>query len=471
MLNGNMKKHLFVYMTVGIIIVLSFLIFSSNFYPLLNSDDAISVLMTHYFKLPNDFYFWGQDRYGSLIPLIGQFFFKIFNFSALTSESISHYLILILGYFSFSTLFKSNFSKIVFAMIWFFPLFHFIGLVRYNFGVQYSLIGIAIYLINYISKNNIVLYKKYLLLCIITLSLILSVWVSDTAILTIFIILALLLLYYIKQKGNPIKLLTKPQTYFTVIGFFLCALFIWYAKSNSVRVTDYNENIFNNVSSIYKAVILIRDTMIEIFTFKIDNPVTCIYAYFITALLIFFFFFIRKKHLKVGNSKWINIFILDGFAVIFTTLVSAWALKNNMPRRYFTGAYISFWLAFLLYIDNYPINLKSNIFKYFIVITVLIGSYSPIHYYINTNPKSLKSSASVVKEFESLGEIGIISEYWNSYITTVTNPDLIKATPNEWSTIRNHNMIDSVFAQPKLFVIKDMWLDSFPDTLIQLPIN
>ena len=104
------------YFGIAIIIILSFFCYSSNFYPQLGSDDAIQVLMIYYFKLPHDLYFWGQDRYGSLIPLIGQVFFHGFGVSALTSESITHYLFLIAGYFAFAAFFKSCFSRLILGL-------------------------------------------------------------------------------------------------------------------------------------------------------------------------------------------------------------------------------------------------------------------------------------------------------------------------------------------------------------------
>ena len=76
------------YTLIFILIILSFLCYSSNFYTLLTSDDAIQVLMIHNFQLPHDLYFWGQDRYGSLIPMLGQIFYKGLGFSPLTSESL-----------------------------------------------------------------------------------------------------------------------------------------------------------------------------------------------------------------------------------------------------------------------------------------------------------------------------------------------------------------------------------------------
>lgn len=81
---------------------MSFRFYSSLFYPLLNSDNAVTILMIHYFKIPDDLYFWGQDRMGSLIPLLGQIPFKLLGFSALASEALVHYTILLVGFFSFA---------------------------------------------------------------------------------------------------------------------------------------------------------------------------------------------------------------------------------------------------------------------------------------------------------------------------------------------------------------------------------
>lgn len=65
-----------------------------------------------------------------------------------------------------------------------------------------------------------------------------------------------------------------------------------------------------------------------------------------------------------------------------------------------------------------------------------------------------------------LGKIGILSDYWNSYITACPNPDSIIATPNEQSC-RNYKITEEVFKQKNIYVIKDMWLAEFPDTLKQ----
>ena len=61
---------------------------------------------------------------------------KGFGASAMTAVSLSNYLVLILGYVGFSSLIKSRYGKLVFALIWFFPFQRFIDLTRYTIGVE-----------------------------------------------------------------------------------------------------------------------------------------------------------------------------------------------------------------------------------------------------------------------------------------------------------------------------------------------
>lgn len=82
---------------------------------------------------------------------------------------------------------------------------------------------------------------------------------------------------------------------------------------------------------------------------------------------------------------------------------------------------------------------------------------------IQTTPET-----EVLSDFSELGEIGIIGEYWNTYMIAATNPDQIKATPYEGSgAVRNLNYAYETLNQKRLFVVRNMWMDNFPDTLIQ----
>ncbi|MBP6532012.1 MAG: hypothetical protein KA285_01950 [Bacteroidia bacterium] len=447
----------------------SFYLFSSIRYPLLNSDNAVTVLMTHYFKIPNDLYFWGQDRLGSLIPLIGQIPNKLFGMSPILSESITHYAILLAGFLAFSTFIQSKFYKIIFAIIWFFPPMHLIDVTQFAFGIHYSLVAIVCYLIDKLNKENSFTnpFRYYLILASSTLLLIVAVWVSDMALVSAALLISISIFYFIKNKNQINTRNRNSFIVFTLIGSIIGYLFISYAKSLSTMQNTYST--FGDLDMILKSTSIFLGTISNFLLFKTNEPVTSIYSYFAIGLIISVFFVIRKIKVSEITRKWIFYFLLESIILLCIIMASKWTFLNNVPRRYFTCTYITLSFAFILILDNLVLSAKQKqFFRSFTLITVLIGGLSSIHYLKYEEPKSLVPMAKVLEDFQSLGKIGIISEYWNSYVTSCINPELIKATPHDQTyAVRSMHIVEEVFAQPNIYVIKDMWMDNFPDSLWQ----
>jgi hypothetical protein len=461
-------KKIFFYLVIGLIFLLSFYYYSSLFYPILNSDNAVTILMIHSFNLPSDLYFWGQDRMGSLIPLIGQIPFKLFNFSALASEAITHYLILLLGFLAFSSLLKSYFYKIILAFIWFLPPIRLIDGIQLYSGIEYSLIAISCYLFNLSDKENIQkkIFLHHFILLLITLILIASIWVSDMALMSVFLLIVIQLFYYLRKNKLTKLAFKNPKLYYALIGILIGYIFIHYAKSISSNRQDYTT--FSDINTILQSIIIFYNTIADIFLFRATEPFTSIYAYMVIIIIGFSFFVLRKIKINGSTKKWAVFFLADAIVVFVVIIISQWTFLSNVPRRYFTCTYIAFSFFLLLLFDNLVLANKHNYFlKIFIFLTVFIGGAGTIYNLKYIWPKTLKPKIEIVDEFKKLGKIGIISEYWNSYITSCPNPDLIIATPNEQSYVRNKKITDEVFRQKKLYVIKDMWLESFPDTLKQ----
>lgn len=465
------KLNILIYLIIGTVILLSFWFFSSIFYPLFNADEGVIILMLHDFQLPRDLYFWGQNRYGSIVPLLGQVFYKGFGLSSLWSESLCHYLILILGYLSFSSLLKSKFNKVILAILWFFPLFQFHnGLLRNVFGLQYSLLGMGIYLINRYSIKEDDLFNKLIIQTMLFVVFVTSVWVSDASIVTIFIIISILAFFaYLKNK-NVKYWISRLETIYTAISVVLGTVIIFYLKANAITNTydTYYYQIFNSSAEVFVSIRIIVSRLAGILSFSTSNPLISIYAYCVVLLLFSLpFLKIKFDNIGKGNRKWIFIFAMDGVVVFFIGLIAHWVFVNELGERYFTGLYISFWLAFLIYTERVKIMPSKYMFQLLILVTVMIGSLSTIYNFKYVFPKRLSPQSSIVSEFEHLGKIGIIADYWYSYGISFINPDLITATPHDKDHIRNCNLVDSVFAQPHLYLIKDMWLDSFPETIDQ----
>lgn len=463
----NYHKYLY-YIALSAIMIVSFFLYSSRFYALLNSDDALNVLMAHYYKLPHDFYCWGQDRGGSFIPLLSQLFIKLFGCSALLSVSFSNYIVLILGYLGLSSLLKSRYYKIIFAIAWFLPFQRFIDITRFPIGVEYSLLGIAIFLICKIEslQKTPNIWKKHALMLLTVLTLTISVWVSDLSAVSIAILLFVLLLFnFVNNKSFK---LDRTAFFYTIAGIFLCFVFVRFAKSFAAVKMDKYLTI-NGISEIKEAVIILKNAFRDVLVFKKKELFVGIYAYMaILFLILFIAGILRKNNIKrIIANKWIVFFILDFAAILCVIMLSSWVLANKMGRWYFVATYISVVMTVVLVLDNLEINKKTNVLRYGMLFLVLVGAISPIHTMKYVSPKTLRPMADVVGEFQQLGEIGVIAEYWNSYRTSCPNPDMIKATPHDKSDVRNHDLAEAVLAQDNIYIINDLWMNYFPDTLTQ----
>lgn len=452
--------------TLSAIVLLSFFLYSSRFYPLLNSDDALNILMAHYYKLPDCFYCWGQDRGGTLIPLLSYLFIKIFGLSAIVAVSLSNYLILILGYIGLSSLIKSRYYKIVFAIIWFLPFQRFVDINRYPIGVEYSLLGMVIFLVCKIQdrQKNISDFGKHALLILIVLILVASVWVSDLSIVSIAMLLfVLLLFYYIDNKSLKIN---KTIIFYAIAGMLLCLFFIHYAKSFAVVKTKHYLTI-NGLSEVKEAVLILKDAFVDLLLFKNNEILVSVYVYF--AILFFIYFIIiifrKKTIIHLISNRWIVFFLIDAVMIFCVILLSSWVLANKMGRWYFVATYISLSMLVVLILDN--LEKCTKILRYGILLLVLIGAITPVYSMKYVYPKRLIPMADVVGEFRQLGKIGIIAEFWDSYRTSCPDPDMIAATPHDKSDVRNWQLVDMVLKRENIYVIKDMWIESFPDTLYQ----
>ncbi|HEY9662935.1 MAG TPA: hypothetical protein V6C65_31205, partial [Allocoleopsis sp.] len=177
---------------VTLLFFLSFRSFAAYLAPVLNSDHAIHILMSYDLKLPQDLYYWGQDRLGSLLPLLSHMLSRVFSLAPVKAVSYIQYFLILLGYLTLSSLFQNPISKLLFALAWFLPLNYFLELlfIAQPYSPQFATIGIAIVLINQAGKtsdrNSI---QTALLIGISTLFLFISLWVSDLSIVILLILL------------------------------------------------------------------------------------------------------------------------------------------------------------------------------------------------------------------------------------------------------------------------------------------
>jgi len=240
-------------------------------------------------------------------------------------------------------------------------------------------------------------------------------------------------------------------------------LVLLWAKSTGDPAKSYS-SISAIETIITSAGIFIR-TLLDIMLFRFNDPLTGVWSW-LTVILIPVFV-LTKPRFEENSRLWFLFFLFDGILIFFTILVSEWAFLNGVARRYFVGSYISLAMVFLLAMDRVPSLKYKKLLQTVVLITVLIGAGSTIYNLKYFFPKTFKPRAEIVKEFRSLGKSGIIADYWNSYLISAVSPDHIVATANDRSTVRNKEFVRAIFLHKNIYVIRDGWLTTFPDTLTQ----
>jgi len=425
--------------------------------------------MLHDFRFPQDLYFWGQDRVGSIIPVLGQIPHKSVGISAIWSETIVHSFILILGYLAFATFLKTRFSRLAFAIVWFLPISPFLGLVRYSFGLQYSLMAIGIFAISRYLNLHMPDKKMQSLawMSIAWLAFTSAIWITDSAVVTVGVVLVFAF-YSMSKRGIGISVFEYSSI---IVGSTLSAYIIYLMKSHAVVSSGYiyNTVLFNSPAEFWSSVIMLVHYLGEVITFSYHEFFISTYACLLLLVLLISGFLVFKR--LVSNEKAeldvAKLFIADGILSLFLILISNWAFLNELAQRYFVGVYISFWLAFLIWLDSRMVNQYTRLVKSIVSLALTVGIVSIIYGFAYVYPKSLTSKLSIVSELNELGEIGIIAEYWNAYSSSVANPEQIIAIPHEYAEQKNPDRVNLAFAQPRLFLIRDMWLDTFPERIVQ----
>ncbi len=452
--------------TIGVIFLISFFLFSLAFNSNVISDDALNVLMAFDYHWPHDIYCWGQDRGGTLVALLSSILIKSFSISALFAVSVVNYSILFLGFLGFSKMFTNKKTILLFALLWFLPFERFININTFPIGMSYSLIGFSYIFIKKLLevKDSKAIYTYLNLIGVIFLW-ILSIWVSDLSVITIFILIFVLILNSFLNKKSIFPI--KKFCLFIVIAIPTCFWLIKVAKSYSTGITS-DFAVLNSPLEVLRSFQIVMHDVFKVLLFQTNELLVSFCSWIMVG---FFIVVARELYLKrfdilYFKKSWINFFFIDFVSILIVIFLSHWVFLNKMGRWYFVSSYISFILLFLLLLDPLLDNL-SKIKIRSLFTGVLIISISTILIPFQKLKMNYKPMSTTISELNSLGEVGIIADYWDAYRNSIVNPENIKSTPHEASDIKNPSRISEVFDQPKIFLSRDMWFLKFPDSISQ----
>jgi hypothetical protein len=471
-MNTTRIPPFFFYLFLCLIILFSFYNFAAVNFPLMNSDMALNALMAQGINIPGDLYFWGQDHGGSLVPLMANLLCVAYKFPPVMAVSVIQYFILIAGFMALSTFFRSRSLKLILAMVWFFPAWHFLDQVVNLYGIQMSLLVLAYFFFRkkQSSGNR---YFQLAWLSLTCLALISSVWVSDLALVSIGLLALILFWKYfpVLAKDHLHSLTNDRNRLFQVIlvlfFFILGTAFIFYAKSKAIQTEAYHTHHFNTPAEILSSIHVISINLFHVFAFCSENMVESIFAWSLLAGIpvIIWLSNTRNRFTRFcATNKGLVFFSMNGMVTFLLLLISHWVYINGTSRSYFSIVYISIWIAFLLYVESTGSRDRQ---LRMVVLTgiALIGSISSFSNFFV--PERRPSRVSELAGFSKLGDAGIISEYRYAYLIASVHPKHIKATPHDKDHVRSLFMAEAIFRMPKLFLIRDGWMEKFPDTTMQ----
>ncbi|MDF2438811.1 MAG: hypothetical protein K0Q95_3187 [Bacteroidota bacterium] len=459
-MQSKLTSKWILWFTIGIIIAISYRLFSSRYYALLNSDDALNVVMTAYYKLPQDIYCWGQNRGGTIIPLIAQLFYKAFNFSAINSVSLANYLLLITGFLCFCSIFKNDITKIIFAICWFLPPVWFIDLLRFPYGMEYCLIGIAVYLINILKivPGMKLTLRQHLIMAKLVIILTISVWTCDLAIISIFTLFAVLFCF---RKSTTPALYKAPLFYF-LTGAAVCISFILYAKKKS-NIENDEYVVLNTFPEAIEGLKSAFQPVKELLIFDLGQPVMSLYAWLVIVLITVLSLLFRRvgSQFSRQQKQWFCFFLLDALLIFTVVLFSHWARLDGYGRRFFIPVYISLTLVLLIFTDHIlTLQKKKALLVSLLVISAVSGFFSTLHFIQKNNRQGFASKYNIMEEFTKLGKCFIVADYWSSYIVSIADPENVIAIPEQNN--RNQHMLKQLQKEKYIYLMKDNWLEVFP---------
>lgn len=464
----NSKK--LCHITLLIVAILSFVLFSPLFSIHFNSDQAVHVLMAQKFNLETDLYYWGQNRLGSFLPLISYCINTLLNMKSIIVTSIVQYILLCSACVVFLRYINGTVLKILFIFFWFFPapIFQEHLFIGHPYASQYFCIAMGVLFFDFFIRkkgNRFYLFMSFAFFC-------LSVWISELSLIFVFLSYLGFLVFFglnlkrdIQNKQVIIKKVVTDILY-VIVPIVLVYFLISYAKANSPEDAVYAK-IISDFTSFKLGLFQHFYELKQIAFSPFSNFFALSYLCFFIILLILSISCIKRRFVSY-NSVLQLVFFLNAFASCLSLYYLEWVKGNGFGTRYWIYSYLSFFI--FVFIDE-AISIRNSLQKIKLFVLTTLVSVQLIMSLQNGLDKSKtwdnEFCYQEIKKVKALGNCGIIAHYWYSYVLSSANPSDCISTPRETELNRNVWQIPQLFSQKRIFLVKNGWLERWPNSIVQ----
>ncbi|RMF68106.1 MAG: hypothetical protein D6742_05940 [Cyanobacteria bacterium J069] len=429
----------------------------------MNSDHAIQILMAYDLRLPQDLYYWGQDRLGSLIAILAHGLIQITPLSPVVAVSVVQYLFLIAGFIAFSSLFQSSLLKIILGVVWLLPLSPFGELIQsaHPYAPQLALIGIAVALANqlmqieHLRKEPVSGWRRIWTLSAISTCLMLSIWISDLSILICFLFIITVLFHRYQFDIFSLSVWRKPRPnradmLAVAVPFVAGLLFIIFAKSQAMRRVEGYSSL-NSPDEFFQVVSTLFNAAVETLTFRHGillglHLILAIALFTAIAFTVYRSLVNSQLPARLYPSPWFY-FAIGSAGLSMAALLSLnWVHHNSVKLRYFTAVYFFCWLSILLLVQSFQGKTFRRI-SALLLCTALVSSFTtPQAFALARSPSTIAQ----LQPFRALAPAGFIGDYWSSYLLCSVDPANLNCTPHErnWKTPCNPQEVSQTPSEP-----------------------
>lgn len=481
----------------------------------LDSDQAIHALMAADLQLPADLYYWGQQRSGSIVPILGNILLKHSTLSAVEAVSYVHYFLLLIGYVSFATIFKSHSARILFALAWFLPIhqFGFLLMLGHPYAPQLAFLGLAIALIDKLPRTlewwRVIVRQVMITGAVICLFI--SFWASDFTLISMGIISLLGILGISYRIWIAPVTLSPKKTWSIPLLFGLIALeiinivvistygleFIQYAKDHATPSDSLlGLNTLQQAQELFK---LFTNPIAQTIASNSDSllknslvfSILLFWGCAITFLIVYSVFRFVQLWLRTPNanhhlniSPWFWVFLANAVVGFVAIIFSKWVYVNSMQdgsgSRYFVPIYIFVWVAALLLVEGIPRIPAQPLWAILLVVAITGSATLPASVY---STEKFEPTVQRLQALQTLAPAGIIGSHWASYLLCSINPQQLHCTQfDEYGQIpclqpvdppvrrpsgRCFRCVDRVLDSPMIYLVKNSWLESYPNEIEQ----
>jgi hypothetical protein len=456
------------------LVVLSFCFYAPCFYPLYNSDHAIHALMSYDLEFPRDLYYWGQNRLGSLLPMLTYPFVKLFRIQPLFMVSIMHYLLLLIPVLIISKFIKRKWILFVLFLAVFFPVTEYRAVLWIGHPYSQQIFCGALFLyFCYLFYSKLLKFHEDHTSREIHLSLLLyqfllflffalGAWVSELS--AILILVPFFYLVLDNQRSFP--LLKKRPVYPYMIlciaySFGIYAL-LSYFKQLFPNDPTYDAPFFFSAEKIELQFAYMRANISDVILMRDDRFIDNLF-YYVAFLLLLVLLFSGKKNTEPLFSKFNSSLLLVSLITFILLFFSVWNLRSHFCTRYYIPVYYLVVIALLFAVDRTPSKRSSIIFAVLFSTFTLYHSVAYLHH--NKGPGAYQKFS----EFKKLPQGTLIAGYWDAYLVgSVAYRNLIPMTFDR-DFNRNSFALDKALANANFYFINNPDLQQFirRDTLWQ----